>query len=163
MQAIVAADANWGIGRNGTLLVRIPADMKRFRQMTTGKVVVLGRKTLQTFPQGAPLADRDNIILSRNPSFRVKGAAVVRDAEELSRLISDVAPEDVFCIGGGQIYELLLPQCDVCHVTRLERGYDADAYFPNLEADPAWELAEESDEQTYFDTAYTYQTWKRVN
>ena len=161
MQAIVAADKNWGIGRDGTLLVRIPADMKRFREMTTGKVVVLGRKTLQTFPQGRPLPERDNIILSRNPSFPVKGAAVVHDPEELQKLIADVEPADVFCIGGAQIYELLLPQCDVCHVTRLERSYHADAFFPDLDADPAWELVEESEEQTYFDTAYTFCTYRR--
>ncbi|MBR0091032.1 MAG: dihydrofolate reductase [Lachnospiraceae bacterium] len=161
MQAIVAADANWGIGRDGTLLVRIPADMKRFREMTTGKVVVLGRKTLQTFPQGRPLPDRDNIILSRNPDFRVKGAAVVHDLSELQKLLADVPQDDVFCIGGAQIYELLLPQCDVCHVTRLERSYHADAFFPDLDRDPAWELAEESEEQTCFDTVYTFCTYRR--
>ena len=161
MQAIVAADKQWGIGRNGSLLVRIPADMKRFREMTTGKVVILGRKTLQTFPQGRPLPDRDNIILSRNPSFQVKGAAVVHDLAQMQQLIADVPPEDVFCIGGAQIYELLLAQCDVCHVTRLERSYHADAFFPDLDAAPDWELVEESEEQTYFDTAYTFCTYRK--
>ena len=162
MTAIVAADTNWGIGRAGALLTRIPADMQRFREVTMGKVVILGRKTLQTFPQGRPLDGRENIIMSRNPSFRVRDAQVVRSEEELFKVLSFYPPEDVYVIGGGQIYLQLLKYCDTCLVTRLERSFDADTFFPDLDALDAWEKTEESDEQTYFDTPYTFCTYVRV-
>ena len=163
MKAIVAVDRNWGIGRNGALLVRIPADMKRFRALTEGKTVVLGRKTLATFPQGAPLAQRTNIVMSRNPQYTVKGAHVVHDESALTELLERlyVKDDDVFVIGGEQIYRLLLPYCDECHVTFIDRAYDADAFFPDLEDDPAWEMAEESEEQTCFDVIYTFRTYRR--
>ncbi len=162
MTAIVAADKHWGIGRNGALLTRIPADMQRFRELTYGKVVILGRKTLQTFPQGRPLDGRENIIMSRNTSFRVKGAQVVRSEEELFKVLSFYPEEDVYVIGGGQIYLQLLKYCTTCLVTRLDRVFDADAYFPDLDALDAWSLVEESDEQTYFDTPYTFCTYVRT-
>ena len=163
MKAIVAVDRNWGIGRNGALLVRIPADMKRFRALTEGKTVVLGRKTLATFPQGAPLAQRTNIVLSRNPSYAVKGAHVVHDVKALQELLERlyVRDDDVFVIGGEQIYRLFLPQCDECLVTRIDRVYDADAFFPDLDTGPDWELADESEEQTCFDVIYTFRTYRR--
>ena len=86
MRAILNADRNWGIGFQNRLLVHIPSDMRFFREHTTGNVVVMGRKTLESLPGGRPLADRDNIILSRDPSFSVKGAAVVHSVEELQQL-----------------------------------------------------------------------------
>ena len=163
MKAIVAVDRNWGIGRAGALLVRIPADMKRFRAITEGKTVVLGRKTLATFPQGAPLAMRTNIVLSRNESYSVKGAHVVHDEEGLLDLLKKlyVDENDVYVIGGEQIYRLLLPHCDECLVTYIDRAYDADAFFPDLDQDPDWEIADESEEQTCFDVIYTFRTYRR--
>ena len=163
MKAIVAVDRNWAIGRNGSLLVRIPADMKRFRALTTGKTVILGRKTLETFPQGRPLENRTNIIFSRNPAFSVPGAQVVADEQALQALLTrqNTADDDVFVIGGEQIYRLLLPLCDECLVTYIDRVYDADAYFPDLEKDPAWEMTEESEEQVCFDVIYTFRTYRR--
>ena len=163
MKAIVAVDEHWAIGRNGALLLRVPNDMKRFRELTTGKVVICGRKTLETFPQGAPLPERDNIILSRDLTFRPQGdnVRVAHDLDELHWLLKGVDPEDVFCIGGGQVYELLLPLCDTCLVTRFERVFDADTFFPNLDEDDQWLLADESEEQIYFDTPYTFRTYYR--
>ena len=163
MKAIVAVDKNWAIGRNGALLTRIPADMKRFRALTIGRTVVLGRKTLATFPQGRPLEMRENIVFSRNPAFTVKDAQVVHDEQELLRFLekSGTSPDDVFVIGGEQIYRLLLPHCDECLVTFIDRTYDADAFFPDLDADDAWEMTEESEEQTCFDVIYTFRTYRR--
>lgn len=161
MNAIVAVDNNWAIGCKNSLLVRIPADHKNFRQETTGKVVVLGRKTLETFPQGMPLPNRTNIILSTNPDYQVKDAVVVHDKEELDAELKKYRTEDVYIIGGESIYRQMLPECDVVHVTKIDHDYEADAYFPNLDQDEAWEITAESEEQTYFDLPYYFVKYER--
>ncbi len=163
MIAIAAADKNWAIGHKGRLLVSIPADMKNFRALTSGKVIIYGRKTLETFPQQVVLPNRVNIVLSANPEYTVKNARMARSIEELQEMVREYDPEDLCVIGGAKVYEELLPLCDTCIITRLDREYEADKYFPNLEKLEDWELAEESDEQYYFDTTYTFQTWKRRN
>ncbi len=164
MKAIVAVDENWGIGREGRLLIRIPADQKNFKELTMGDAVILGRKTMDTFPGKRPLEGRTNIIFSRNPDYSVQGdnAVVVHDEAELDRVLAECGgPDDAWVIGGESIYKLLLPRCDRAIVTMIDRRYDADAFFPDLSADPEWELESESDEQVYFDTTYRYQTWTR--
>ena len=131
MNLIVNVDKNWAIGYMGRLLVSIPEDMKFFRSETTGKVVVLGRKTLATFPGGLPLKNRTNIILTRNPDFTAKGAVVCHDVEEALEELKKYPSEDIYIIGGDTIYRQFLPYCDVAHVTRTDHAYDADAWFPN--------------------------------
>lgn len=161
MNLITCVDENWAIGYRGKLLVSIPNDMKHFREETTGKVIVLGRKTLETFPQGQPLASRTNIILTRNPSLRVRGATVVHSLEELMEELKKYPSEDVYVVGGESIYRQLLPYCDVAHVTKIDHTYGADAYFPNLDQDPEWEITADSDEQTYFDLPYQFLRYER--
>lgn len=161
MNLIVAVDSNWAIGNKNELLIRIPNDHKHFREETTGKVVVLGRKTLETFPQGMPLKNRTNIILSTNPSYQVKDAIVVHSVEELLGELKKYADEDIYIIGGDSVYKQMLPYCDVAYVTRIDHAYEADAYFPNLDADEEWEVTGESEEQTYFDIAYTFVKYER--
>ena len=162
MNLIVAVDENWAIGYKNELLIRIPADMKMFRQETTGKVVVLGRKTLETFPNAQPLKNRTNIILSTNKDYKVKDATVVHSVEELLEELKQYASEDIYIIGGETVYRQLLPYCNVAHVTKIDRSYEADAYFPDLDADPAWEVTAESEEQSYFDTTYAFVKYERV-
>lgn len=161
MNLIVAVDNNWAIGCKGGLLVRIPNDHKAFRQETAGKVVVLGRKTLETFPQGMPLVDRTNIILSANPDYRVKGAIVVHSKEELLEELKKYRDEEIYIIGGESVYRMMLPYCQVAHVTKIDHVYEADAYFPNLDMDPEWEIAADSEEQTYFDLEYRFLKYRR--
>lgn len=156
MNAIVAVDNHWAIGNKGSLLVRIPMDQKYFRQMTIGKVVVLGRKTLATFPNGLPLPGRTNIIMSRNQNLKVKGATVVHSLEELMEELKQYASEDVFVIGGDDIYKQLVPYCDTVYATRIDYRYAADAYFPNLDDLPSWTLTEEGEENTYFDLEFAF-------
>ena len=156
MNAVVAVDNHWAIGNKGSLLVRIPMDQKYFRQMTIGKVVVLGRKTLATFPNGLPLPGRTNIIMSRNQNLKVKGATVVHSLEELMEELKQYASEDVFVIGGDDIYKQLVPYCDTVYATRIDYRYAADAYFPNLDDLPSWTLTEEGEENTYFDLEFTF-------
>ena len=162
MNLIVAVDENWAIGYKNELLIRIPADMKMFRQETTGKVVVLGRKTLETFPNGLPLKNRTNIILSTKKDYTVKDAIVVHSIEELLEELKNYPQEDIYIIGGETVYRQMLPYCNVAHVTRIDRKYEADAFFPNLEADENWEITAESDEQSYFDTTYTFVKYERT-
>ena len=161
MNLIVNVDKNWAIGYKGRLLVSIPEDMKFFRSETTGKVVVLGRKTLATFPGGPPLKNRTNIILTRNPDFTAKGAVVCHDVEEALEELKKYPSEDVYIIGGDTIYRQFLPYCDVAHVTRTDHAYDADAWFPNLDEDPDWELTGQSGEKTYFDLEFTFCRYER--
>lgn len=161
MNIIAAVDQNWAIGNRGELLVRIPNDHKHFREETTGKVVVLGRKTLQTFPQGLPLKNRTNIILSRDKAFSVKDAVTVHSVEELLKELKNYSTEAVYVIGGESIYRQLLPFCDTAHITKIDREYEADTWFPNLDEDPAWEITADSEEQTYFDIAYTFLKYER--
>lgn len=161
MNMIVAVDNHWAIGCKNELLVSIPNDHKMFRQMTTGKVVVLGRKTLETFPQGLPLKNRTNIILSRNERFAVKDATVVHSKEELLKELEQYDTDDIYIIGGESIYRMMLPYCDTVHVTKIDHEYEADAYFPNLDEMPEWEITADSDEQTYFDIPYVFLKYER--
>lgn len=161
MNLIVNVDSNWAIGYRGKLLVSIPEDMKFFRSETTGKVVVLGRKTLDTFPGGQPLKNRTNIILTRNSNYQVKGAIICHSVEEVLEELKKYNSEDVYIIGGDSIYKEFLPYCDVAHVTRTDHVYDADAWFPNLEEDPAWVLTGESEEKTYFDLEFRFCRYER--
>lgn len=163
MNLIVAVDKNWAIGRGNKLLVSIPADMKFFRETTSGKVVVMGRKTLESFPNGQPLKKRINIVLTGNPHTDIKDAVVVHRIEALLEELKKYPSEDVYVIGGESIYRQLLPYCDTAYVTKIDHAYDADTYFPNLDADEEWQLTGVSEEQTYFDLEYTFTRYERVN
>ena len=163
MNAIVAVDNNWAIGNKGKLLVSIPNDMKRFREITTGKVVVLGRKTMATFPNGMPLKNRTNIVLTKDEKYKAGDAVVVHSIDELLEELKKYNTEDVYIIGGDSVYKQMLPYVDTCEVTKFNYCYEADSYFPNLEKDDEWKKTGESEEFTYFDTEYTFERWKRKN
>ena len=161
MNLIVAVDNNWAIGKNNGLLVRIPEDQKFFRQTTTGHVVVMGRKTLESFPNKIPLPNRVNIVLTKNQAYQAKDAIIVHSVEELFEVLKNYEDKEIFVIGGQSIYEQLLPYCDVAHVTKIDYSYEADAYFPNLDKMPEWEIVADSDEHTYFDLEYTFYKYER--
>ena len=161
MNIIVAADKNWGIGMDNKLLVSIPADMKFFRETTTGNVVVMGRKTLESFPGGLPLKRRTNIVLTKDVNYQVKDAVLVHSVEELLEELKKYDSENVYVIGGDSVYRQLLPYCDIAHVTKIDYAYEADSYFPNLDEDPQWEVTASSEEQTYFDLEYTFVKYQR--
>lgn len=163
MNLIVAVDKNWGIGMNNKLLVSIPADMKFFRQETMNKVVVMGRKTLESFPNGRPLAKRTNIVLTRDREYQVKDAIVVHDIPQLLEELKKYQDDQIYVIGGGSVYEELLPYCNVAHVTKIDFAYEADTFFPNLDEKEEWEITAESGEQTYFDLEYEFLKYERKN
>ena len=158
MDLIAAGDQNWAIGRDGDQLCYIPADLKHFQALTTGHAVLLGRKTLTTFPGGRPLKNRRNLILSRDPGFAPEGAEVFRDVDSLL----SAAPADAFVIGGESVYRALLPHCDRAFITKLDKAWPADAFFPDLDADPNWAVTEEGERQEHEGISFRYVTYERV-
>ena len=161
MNIIVAVDQNWGIGLNGKMLVTIPADQRFFRDETLGKVVVMGRKTYESLPTGQPLVKRTNIILTHDRNYKAKGAMVVHSKEELMDVLKDYRSEDIYIIGGQKIYEMMLEHCTVAHVTKIDFSYEADTFCPNLDKLEEWKVAEESEEQTYYNLEYTFVRYEK--
>ena len=162
MNLIAAVDKNWAIGCKNKLLVSIPADMKFFRETTIGKVVVMGRKTLESFPNGQPLKKRVNIVLTHDKNFKERDAIIVHSMEELREEIKKYPSEDIYVIGGETIYKQLLDDCDVAHITKIDYAFEADAYFPNLDEMPEWKITQGSEEQTYFDLEYYFYKYEKI-
>ena len=161
MKAILSADKNWGIGYQNRLLARIPSDMKFFRETTTGNVVVMGRKTLESFPNGMPLKNRTNIVLTGNPEYDVKYAVIVHSQEELLEELKKYDTDHVYIIGGESVYRMMLPYCDTVYVTKIDRAFQADTFFPDLDEMDEWVMTEESEEQTCFDLEFTFTKYER--
>ena len=146
MNAIAAVSENWGLGKDNDLLFHISADMKRFRTLTSGGTVLMGRKTLESFPGGKPLPKRLNIVLTRNAGFRREGAVIVSTYEEALAAAADTEPDHLWVIGGGSVYAALLSQCKRVYLTVVDAEAEgADTFFPNLEELPEWEVESVSD------------------
>ena len=159
MKVIAAVDENWAIGRNGDQLIYISEDLKHFKALTTGHPVILGRKTLATFPGGRPLKGRRNLILSRNPGLAPPEAEVFSSLEELLA----AAPQDAFVIGGASVYQALLDRCDTACITRIEAAFPgADCWFPNLDERPEWKIAEEGPVLEEKGVRFRYVTYERA-
>jgi len=154
MIAVAAVDSNWGIGNKGGLLERIPEDMRFLKKITSGKVVVMGRKTLQSLPGQKPLRNRRNIILSAKGRFDADGLVVCRTPEELFHILSRYPPDDIFILGGESVYNLLLPYCNEAFITMIHRPYEADRHFPNLDDVAAWSVAWVSETMNFGDISY---------
>lgn len=157
MKLIVAVDQNWAIGKDGDQLAYLSTDLRRFKEITMGHPILLGRKTLATFPGGRPLKGRRNLILSRTPGFQVEGAEVFGDLES----VQAAAPADTVVVGGGSVYQALLPWCDTAYVTRMEAEFPADTWFPNLDQDPDWTVLEQSDPMEEKGISFRYVTYVR--
>ena len=142
MNLIVAVDKNWAIGYEGDLLAKIPEDQKFFREKTTGKVIIMGRKTLESMPGGKPLPNRLNIVITNQKNYKVKGAIVVFSLEEALEEAADYKEEDIFVIGGETIYRQMLEGCKVAYITKIHSEYEADTFFPCLDELEDWKLVE---------------------
>ncbi len=135
--------------------------MKFFRETTTGKVVIMGRKTLESFPNGLPLKNRTNIVLTQKKDFSVRDAVIVHSVAEALAEAGKADSDDVYVIGGESVYRQMLEYCSVAHVTKLDYTYEADTFFPNLDEDPDWVIAAESEEKTCFDVEYRFLMYVR--
>ncbi len=146
MKAIVVVDEKWNIGKDGGLLVHLSGDLKYFKQRTIGKTIVIGRKTLESFPGAKPLPGRPNLVLTRNPEYRPEGVQVFNSKEEL---MAHLGPDtdDIFICGGENIYRQFLEDCDTFYVTKIYDSFPADRSFPNLDERDDMEVTWESEVQ----------------
>ncbi len=140
MKLIVAVDKDWGIGYKGDLLARVKADLFNFRDLTSGKIVILGSNTLATFPGGRALKNRTNIVLHPSSEYHPENTTVVHSIDELLEEVKKYNTDDVFVIGGASVYRQMLEFCDTAYVTKFDKSFEKDVYFPNLDDDPDWEL-----------------------
>lgn len=163
MNLIFSADPDWGIGRENNLLFRVPGDMKYFRSMTTGKVVVMGRKTLESLPGSKPLPDRANVVLTRDAAFSPKGAVACRSLGGLFEHLAQYGDSDIMVIGGEQIYRQLMPYAARAFVTRWQQSAAADSFVPNFDTAPGWELCEQSALQEEKGIRYRFCTYAQPN
>ena len=160
MNAIVAVDATWAIGCQGDLLFSLPTDMRRFRTLTMGGTVILGRKTLDSFPGGKPLPKRRNIVITRNPDLAVEGAEIASGPEEALALAQ--GDENIWVIGGGSVYTALLSRCERVYLTKVDQAAEnADTFFPNLDKLPSWKV--ESRSEPVEENGFTYRFIDYVN
>lgn len=158
MQAIVNVTENWGIGRGNRLLFPLRADLKRFKELTMGHTVVMGRKTLESLPGKKGLPGRRNLVLTRDESFSAPNVEIVHTPLQA---VFATGAED-FCIGGESVYRVLLPACDRVFVTRVLATAEADAFFPNLDEDPEWRIESESEIMEENGIRFRYVDYVRV-
>ena len=145
MNLIAAADSKWGIGRDGGLLASIPTDMKYFRDHTMGRVVVMGRRTLESMPGKKGLPGRTNYVLTSDRDFTAERCVTVCSIDELREELSKYDPDDVFLIGGATLYNSLYRECDRLYVTKIDADLDADTFITDFDEDPDFKIESESD------------------
>lgn len=162
MNLIAAVDSKWGIGYKNKLLISIPDDMKFFKEMTTGKVCIMGKNTLNSLPGGRPLSGRVNIVLTKDKSFKKDGVIVAHNVEQVLELVKEYNDKDVFVIGGESVYSQFMPYVDTAFITYIDYSYQADKYLVNLDKADDWKMTVESEEQTYFDVEYYYRKYVKV-
>ncbi|MDO4545867.1 MAG: dihydrofolate reductase [Bacillota bacterium] len=160
MNAIAVVDENWAIGRNGGLLVHLPGDLKYYKEKTWGKVIVVGRKTLESFPGGKPLPGRTNIVLTANKAYEAEGAVVCHSKEEVLEKVKTFDEEDVFIAGGAGIYREFFDCCRAFYITRIYDSFEADTYFPRLE-ESEFEIAWRSEMQEEKGISYQFLKYVR--
>ena len=164
MKMIVAADERFGIGIKGDLLTPLPEDMKFFKEKTMGSVVILGRKTLLSFPNGKPLKGRVNVVITTDKNFKEEGCVVVHSIEEAVELAkSQYAEKEIFVIGGGSVYKQMLKYCDTAYITKIYKTFEeADTFIDNLDKLSEWVVEEESDLKEYEGLTFRFVTYKRT-
>ena len=158
MEAIVAVYADWGIGSDGTQPVVLKADRAHFRQITAGAAVLVGRRTMEDFPGGRPLKGRHNIVVTRQ-ALEIPGAEVVHSTEEA--LSAAAAQERCLVIGGASVYRQFFPWLDTVHVTQIALTPPSDSFFPNLDREEGWILAEAGPWQEEDGVKYRFCTYRR--
>ena len=160
MNLIVAIDENNGIGKNGDLLCHLSADLKHFKEVTTGKTVIMGYNTLISLPHSAPLKNRENIVLYEK-EIKIEGAKVVHSVEELFEYLKTVDSDNAFVIGGAMVYHTLMPYCTRLYITHIHKAFDADRFFPEIKKDE-WKVIDESETMEENGISFRYTTYERI-
>ena len=161
MNLIVAVDKNWGIGRDNGLLAHLPGDMAYFKQTTTGKTVVMGRKTLESMPGKRGLPNRTNYVLTSNPDYEAERCEVVHSDEELMETLASLEPDDVFLIGGATLYNKYYKMCDKLYITKMDADLNADTRIVNIDEDGGFEVVSESEPMTENGVTYRFLVYER--
>ncbi len=155
---VVAHSANRVIGRDGELPWRLPSDLRRFRELTSGHTVLMGRRTYESLPEAfRPLPDRRNLVLSGDPGYRAEGAEVFASLQDALAACGG----DCFVIGGEGTYREALPLCERLYVTEIDAEIEGDSYFPEL--DPGeWQLLEDAGSRTENELGFAFRTYERA-
>ena len=162
MIMIVAADKNWGIGIKGGLLTNLPEDMIFFRETTKNSVVIMGRKTLESFPEKKPLKNRVNIVITKSGNISGEGVIIVSSVEEAAEKAKEYADKKVFVIGGGSVYKQMLKYCDTAYITKIDHVFEnADTFIDNMDELDDWKIVEISDVKEYNGIKFNFVTYKR--
>lgn len=163
---LYAVDKNWNIGNEGGLLYKISEDLKRFKKLSTGNIIIMGRKTFESLPNSKALPNRINIVITRNKDYKAENVYVVNSIDELFDLIKELNPNDEMenlVIGGGDIGRKLLPHSNRAYLTKIYRAFDeADTSFPNLDEDSDWKIEKESEIHLQDDVEYKYVNYVRI-
>lgn len=160
MNAIVVVDENWGIGRNGGLLTHLPGDLKYYKSRTIGKTVVIGRKTLESFPGGKPLPGRRNIVLTGDPDYEAEDCIICHSKDEVMDVLRDYEQDEIYISGGAEIYRQFIDDCDVFYVTKIYSSFEADRFFPELD-EQDFEMTWESELQEEKGLSYRFLKYER--
>lgn len=163
MKMIVCVSENFGIGKDNGLLFSLPPDMKFFRETTLGKVVIMGRGTLDSFPGGKPLKNRTNVVLTRDKNFLREDAVVFNSKEDILSYVSRFPTDDVFVIGGGQIYEMFRSDCDEAIITKVRKTVPCDTFLFNIDKDENWYLHSESELMEYEGTRFSFCVYRKTD
>lgn len=160
---IASADRNWGLGRDNKLLMRIPEDLKRFSDLTRGNLIIIGRKTLESFKDKKPLPDRIHVVLTRDKSYTCRGAVIVHDLDELAAAIKGFEGK-VYVCGGESLYRQLLPCCGKALITRMDASFEADTFLADLDHAPDWTKTCEGEwQQSRAGVRFRYVDYERSN
>ena len=162
LSIIAAIGQNNELGKNNDLIWKFKEDMKFFKEMTTGKVCIMGRNTLNSLPGGRPLDGRINIVLTKDKSFKKNGVVVVNSVDEALDAVKEYNTKDVFVIGGESVYSQFMPYIDTAYITYIDYTYQADKHIENLDKNHEWKMIVESEEQTYFDVEYYYRKYVKA-
>ncbi|MDO5689753.1 MAG: dihydrofolate reductase [Tissierellia bacterium] len=165
MEIIFAVDKNWSIGIDGDMLFHIRTDLRRFRDITYGHILVMGRKTFESLPGQRPLPGRVNLVITRNREYEREGILVLNDLDKLDEKLNELDPNQekkVFLIGGGEMVRQLLDRCVYAHITKVQESYELfDTSIPNLDEDPEWEIVYMSATQTDGIRDFAYVDYQR--
>jgi len=162
MKLILAADENWAIGKDGSLLCHLPGDLKFFKEKTTGKTIIMGRKTLESLPGGKPLPNRENIVLTRQLDYAKEGTYIIHSEKELEEILEMRNVDNVMIIGGGTLYQQFLDKCDTCFITKIYEKFEADTFFINLDEREDFEVIWKSEIKEENGIKYQFFEYKRI-
>lgn len=167
MNLIFAVDNNWNIGYDGDMLFKISEDLKRFRRLTEGNIIIMGRKTFESLPEKKALPNRINIVITKNKEYYSEDIILINSIEELFPLLEKINSSsekklEAFVIGGGNIAYQLISYCNKAYITKVFRSFEADTLIPNLDQDDNWKIEKESEIYRQDDLLYKYVDYIRV-